>query len=317
VDGIAFLLGPTLPAVALDSPERCFEMLEALDESRGLRCASRFSIDRATMGGFCADRLGYAFLAGYRAALLAIDASLTRASLCATEEGGAHPRAIETRLVRVEDDGASRTGAYRLDGRKTFATLASVADTLLVVASVGRNATRNDLRVVRVPARRAGIAMNVRPPLPFTPEIPHAEITFRDVQIEPGEVLEGDGYTHVLKPFRTMEDMHVTAAWLAYLVRLARSAGARDVVARAVASVAALRSLSERDPSAADTHVALAGVLAQAATLLDDWNPDGCDEMTRERWRRDRPLLDVARNVRNLRREAAWAQIDSIRPPGA
>jgi hypothetical protein len=340
VDVITFLLSAVPHAVALESPQACFDMLEALDDSCWEGRRSRpFPTDRAAMGGFHADRLGYAFLAGYRAALISIenrgaqrsdsrrslsgawgaeppisiDASLSRASLCATEEGGAHPRAIQTKLVSVSP-------GWRLDGKKTFATLASVAETLLVVASVSREGDRNHLRVVRIPARRDGIAMRVLPALPFAPEIPHAEVTFEDVHVEPTELIEGDGYADVLKPFRTIEDIHVTVAWLAYVVRLARDKN-RDVAERAIASIVALRGLSDRDPSAPATHVALAGVLTHAAALAESWDLEGCDEPTRERWRRDRPLLAVAGTVRKLRREAAWGQMlpiqGSNKPPAA
>src|SRR5262245_7801337 len=88
-------------------------------------CPYEEPLQRALWSGFEADRLGYAFAGGYHAALgrLVDHARLPEAkiSLAATESGGAHPRAIETRLDGV---GAE----LRLRGEKTFATLASVAD---------------------------------------------------------------------------------------------------------------------------------------------------------------------------------------------
>src|SRR4051812_21347153 len=86
-------------------------------------------IESAILGGFCADRVGFAFAAGYHAALRALVPSLPRdhlVGLCATEAGGVHPRAIETRLE-----------GGRLRGTKSFATLAPSADELLIVASTG------------------------------------------------------------------------------------------------------------------------------------------------------------------------------------
>src|SRR5512138_1749854 len=77
-------------------------------------------VDRAIAGGAAADRLGYAFAAGYAAAVQALVPGLrpsTLASLAATEEEGAHPRAIRTELLRREGD-------WRLSGRKHFVTLA-------------------------------------------------------------------------------------------------------------------------------------------------------------------------------------------------
>src|SRR4051794_15581000 len=80
-------------------------------------------IDRAILGGFAADRVGYAFAAGYQAALRALAPDLPPdriASLCVTERGGGHPRAIETRLT------PAAAGA-RLDGSKRWATLSDAA----------------------------------------------------------------------------------------------------------------------------------------------------------------------------------------------
>jgi len=59
------------------------------------------SIDHAILGGLMADRLGWAFATGYRAALGQLVPSLApdaMAALCVTEEGGNTPRAIPTRL---------------------------------------------------------------------------------------------------------------------------------------------------------------------------------------------------------------------------
>src|SRR4051794_29963976 len=65
-------------------------------------------IDEALLGGADADRAAYAFAAGYQAALRALVPSLPRdamASLCATEQGGAHPKNIRTTLAARADGG--------------------------------------------------------------------------------------------------------------------------------------------------------------------------------------------------------------------
>ncbi len=303
------LLTCDLPKRSLESPRECFDMLDALDASLRATCRS---IDRAAVGGFNADRLGYAFLAGYRAALARLDASLRRASLCATEEGGAHPRAIKTRLTRLRVAGEVSS---TLTGKKTFATLASTADVLLVVASLESDSGDglNHLCIARVPADRQGVVVRDRPPLPFAPEIPHAEVTFDHVRVQPNEVLDGDGYTSFLKPFRTLEDTHVMAAFCGHVVRLVREHdGPRDVAERALTALAALTTVSDLDPVEPSTHVVLAGVLDVAKGLVRDWNLAECDETTRARWQRDIPLLEVAGTARKLRREAAWAKLTKI-----
>ena len=94
-------------------------------------------VDRAIAGGAAVDRLGYAFAAGYAAALHALVPELERppvlASLAATEEGGAHPRAIRTTLTREGDH-------WRLSGHKRWVTLAGTQ--LLVLAKLEEAAVR-------------------------------------------------------------------------------------------------------------------------------------------------------------------------------
>ncbi len=291
---LSFLLEREPAVAAIESPRACFEALERIDADWPR------SVDRAAVGGFFADRVGYAFLAGYRAALYRLDPTLSRASLCASEEGGAHPRAIKTTLTPHDD-------AFILEGDKTFATLASSAETLLVVASRGERDGRIWLQVARIPRSREGVTVRDRDPIAFAPEIPHARVAFRGVRVAPEEILEGDGYERVVKPFRTIEDVHVIAAWLGHVIRLARAhEEPREVVERALASISALRGLAEADPSSPAVHVALAGVLDFIADVSKTVTLAKADDTTKSRWQRDLPLLAVAGAARNLRREAAW-----------
>lgn len=258
------------------------------------------TIDRAIAGGFDADRLGYAFACGYVAALAALAPDLARGrlfALCATEEGGAHPRAIATRL-----DGDT------VDGRKLFATLATHVDALLVVATTGADAEgRNRLRVAIVDARAPGVTMTRLPQTPFAPEIPHAEVRFAAAKVE--RVLDGDGYDRYLKPFRTIEDVHVLGATLGYLTRVARASGwPREVVIEMTALLAAARAIAADDPSDPATHVALAGLFAQSRALVARLEPhwSSVAPEVRDRWARDRELLEVAGRARAQRLESAF-----------
>jgi acyl-CoA dehydrogenase len=302
VDILSFLLERPTTVAEIESTRACFDALEKLDATFSS------SVDRAAAGGFLADRIGYAFLAGYRAALYRLDPTLSRASLCASEEAGVHPRSIKTRL-------APHDGAFVLDGDKTFATLASAADTLLVVASRGQRDGRNWLQIARIPANREGVTIRDRDPIEFAPEIRHARVAFRNVRVSPEEILEGDGYERVLKPFRTIEDIHVMAACLGHVVRLVRAHGeSRDLAERALAAIAAFRDLEPRDPSSRAVHVALAGVITTVGEVARGMTLAGADEATRARWNRDLPLLMVAGTARELRREAAWR---ALLPPTA
>jgi hypothetical protein len=259
------------------------------------------TVDRAIIGGVCADRLGFAFASGYAEALRALVPGMTDiASLCATEDGGAHPRAICTTLTNGE-----------LVGKKTWATGANAAATLLVVASIGHDDQgKNRLRLVRVAADAPGVRLTVTS-APFVPEIAHAKVELDHVRVHDEAVLPGDGYDDYLKPFRTIEDAHVHAALAGYLVGVARRHGWREVVESWLAIALAARNVALSDPKAPSTHLALAGVLALAkqhvAELAARWAGSGDDEW--QRWQRDRPLLDVASGARTARREAAWQRV--------
>jgi hypothetical protein len=249
---------------------------------------------RAVIGGARADRVGYAFAIGYQAAIEAL-AGEGSAALCVTEESGNHPRAIRTRLV----DG-------RVTGKKQWATLADHAAHLLVVATEGEDAAgRPRLRVVRVRADAPGLALEMSA-ASFVPEIAHARVTLEGVA---GEVLPGDGYADYVKPFRTIEDIHVHAALAGYLIGAARQRGfAHGIVERLAMVAAALAALGAADPKSPATHVALGGAIATTGAIVGEieaaWAAAPDEEWTR--WQRDRAILQVAGRARGERLARAW-----------
>ncbi|MFL5344444.1 MAG: acyl-CoA dehydrogenase family protein [Hyalangium sp.] len=272
-----------------------------------LGLASRFPtpVDLALAGGFMADRLGFAFASGYHAALRCLFPRMTpdhRGALCATEESGAHPNAIQTRL-------SGEGGSLRLSGTKAFVTLGTAADTLFVVASEGQDEQgRNRLRVVMIDSQREGVHLTALPPTPFVPEVPHAVLELRDVAVSPEEVLPGDGYTRYLKPFRTTEDCHVHAALLGWLLQVARRSGWPERIQdEALALAVTFRGLAQEEPSSPAVHVALGGALELCRRLVssveEQWPQ--VDAQTRELWERDKPLLGVAGKARAKRLEVA------------
>lgn len=266
-------------------------------------------IEAALLGGFAADRIGFAFAAGYQAALAAAfgGGAGELVSLCATEAAGAHPRAIEARLF---EDGE---GALRLQGRKRWSTMGTLAQALLVLAARGVDAQgRKALVLVRVSARAPGVRIAKLPDAPFAPEIPHAEVVLDGAPIEPSDVLPGDAWERYVKPFRTVEDAHVHAALLGHALALARRfASPRELVARLALLASATHGLAALAPSAPATHVALAGAIAEARGALAALEPTivslGGDVAAR--WTRDRPLLEVASKARALRLDRAFAAL--------
>ena len=259
--------------------------------------------DRVMASARMADRVAAAFLPAYRAALQALVPSLQGASavLCVTEEGGNHPRAIQTTLQ-----------GGRLNGEKAWSTGAEQGQVFLVCARDGDAAPRADGRpqlvLIRVASGAPGVTVTPMPPTPFVPEVGHCRVGLSNVAVEPSQRLPGDGYADYVKPFRTVEDIWVHAALTAFLLGVGeRSGWSGGVLARLHAQLAGYRDLVGRDPRAPETHLALAGLFAQQSTLIDDLTPmwSAVEPETASRWRRDRALLRVASGARRLRDERA------------
>jgi hypothetical protein len=273
------------------------------------------SVDQAIVGGFQADRVGYAFAAGYQSALRCLAPSLPAdrlVSLSITEEGGGHPRAIKTTLRAAGTEGPAARG-WRLCGHKKWATLSCDGDVVLVAASTGTDAEgRNELRMALVPLDARGVTVHQMPGTSFAPEITHGELTFDDVCVPPEAVLPGDGYTRYVRPFRTIEDTHVSAAILGHVLGVAVVFGWPRPLREDLLNLAVnLRAIASGDPSAPEIHVALGGFFNAYRTVLERAQPcwQGVSGDVRARWARDRPLLDIAGNARAKRLEAAWRRV--------
>ncbi len=300
-----------------------FESPEAFAQALSSEKIGGPAICAAAIGGALADRLGYAFLAGYQSAtrrLVAIGLgtsaqdSETQWCLAATESRGVQPKALLTTLTPRAD------GALTLDGTKTFVTLADVSDQMLVVARRHTDAVneRPSLVLVSVPMGRAGVSARRRNATPFAPEIPHSEVRFEGVIVADEEIFPGDGYADYLKPFRTIEDLHVLVAAAGYLFSASkRGRSHADVAPRLVSLLTTARALSEESPLSPAVHVALAAVFADLRTLYQEVTAslDAPHEAERFRLERDAPLLVVAESARQKRLEAALALLEMTKAP--
>ncbi|MFI4932159.1 MAG: hypothetical protein ACHP83_18085 [Burkholderiales bacterium] len=266
----------------------------------------------AIAGGFAADRVGWAFASGYQAALRALVPDLphdTLAALCVTEAEGNRPRHIRTTIAPQPD------GTLRIDGAKRWTTLGPASTLLLIVGAlpVPDGAGRPVPRVARVPIPTPGLVLQPMPPTRFVPEVPHAQVLMQNVRVSAGALLPHDGYDAYVKPFRTIEDLHVTLAVLAYLLREGRMrhwpAAFNEQL---VAALALLLHLAGEDARAASTHIALAGALRIAHRLYADasslWAATG-DDLAAGRWQRDAALFEVAGSAREQRAERAWQRL--------
>ncbi len=267
-------------------------------------------VDRAIARGARADRVAFAFAAGYQAALRKLVPAIAderAVSLCVTEAKGNRPRNIETRLER------DAHSVLRLRGEKRWATHSPHALELLVAARAGESAAgRPHIKLVRIAANAPGVRIDPMHGVAFVPEISHGSVTLDGVAVADDDVLPGDGYADYVKPFRTVEDVHVAAALGAYLTRLAFVFDWPHAIREALlAHLVLLRGLALADPQSAVTHLALGGALRDQARLLEAIEPCWAhvDQATRARWDRDRALLAVAGTAREKRLAAAWAKL--------
>ena len=292
----------------------CASVAEWWPAHRTIARTHESTIDQAIAGGFHADRTGWAFASGYQAALRALFPALPEdriCALCVTEADGNTPRAIRSTLQRTDD-------GWRLDGAKRWTTLGPHGALFLVAARDAQvPGERPALKVARVSSDARGVHVETMPPTKFVPEVPHARLRFEDVRLPDDALLPGDGYTAYVKLFRTIEDLHVHAAVVAYLLReaLLRS-WPKPWIERGLAHLQSMRALAAEDPASPATHIALAGALHTGDLLRVEADANwacGAQDDAFGRWQRDRELLQVASTARTKRTERAWERLSGPR----
>jgi hypothetical protein len=302
---------PQLPA-AQAAAKPCESVADWWPRHRAIAREHASTIQQAIVGGFVADRVGWAFASGYQAALRSLfpDAPNDKlCALCVTEADGNSPKAIKSTLTQA---GSS----WSLAGAKKWTTLGPEGSLFFVAArDEAASADRPAIRIARILSNTPGLKIESMPATRFVPEVPHAQLKFENVKVE--ALLPGDGYDLYVKPFRTVEDIHVQAAILSYLMREAQRLGwPEHWIERLSALLAALATLSDMPPAQPETHIGLAGALRISAGLIEEaeafWLTSATDPATL-RWRRDKELLQVAGKARELRTRRAWEQ---LRQPG-
>lgn len=266
-------------------------------------------VDCAISGGFLADRTAFAFLAGFFAAMQQLVPDIAKsqiAAFCISEEGGAHPRAIKTSLEKKEPG----NGEWSLNGRKQFITCATEAESILVAASTGTGADgRNRIRLTHIDRHAKGVRIEPMPDLPFIPEIRHGVVFLENVTVSDNQLLPGDAYETYIKPFRTIEDSHVSAGILGFLLRCAAlyrwPLSVREALLGAVTGI---RPLAASDPLSPQVHIALAGWQQSMDRIISELDKywDSAPEADKTAWERDRAVLGIAKKARSTRLASAW-----------
>lgn len=169
--------------------------------------------EKAIIGGFTCQQFSFAFMAGYQAALAQMFPSIAPnelKALCVSEAKGGHPKAIHTTLVN-----------HQINGVKTYVTAGSDAAHLLVLCKTDQIVDGRPLfKMVHLPKDASNIKVS-NFELPFMLEVNHGKLALKETKITDNQVLAGDGYHDYTKPFRTLEDICVGAAYQAMLLRQA------------------------------------------------------------------------------------------------
>lgn len=260
---------------------------------------------RALSGGYQSEQVSFAFASGYQSAMEVMFSASQEsiAALCASEQGGTHPRAISTTLTSAQDH-------FILNGSKRFVSGGRFAKQLFVLAKTGERDGRPMLAVVKLAETSIGLDIEPMPALTFIPELSHASLRFSDVHISKEAVLNGDGYTNYVKPFRTCEDIHISFALLGYRLREAHLADNEVASTELIALIYGFMQLGGTYTSSM-THIALAGLQKAMQKVFSahdshyaDANPEGY-----KNWVRDKGILLLAQKAQQARTQKAWQNL--------
>ncbi|MFZ5723497.1 MAG: hypothetical protein ACOY33_07530 [Pseudomonadota bacterium] len=266
------------------------------------------SFATAFEAGLAAGQLGFCFAGGYQAALRALVPALpvdAFAALLVTEGRQQRPEEIRTALQAQPGD------RFRLDGEKSWVAGGPAATHLLVLARHGSDVDgRLRSALVLLSPQAAGVTLESRPANGFLDVVPHARARFDAVAVDAGMILPGDGWRDHARPFRTIEDIHVSTAIAAHLaVQGLRRDWPAPLLATLVAVLARLAQCAARAPGDPLTHLLLAGAeqeLAQATAQTGALAAADDDAFARD-WRANGMLLAMAAPARVKRLEKALA----------
>lgn len=256
------------------------------------RLGSVTPFELAVAGGRLMATPGLAFLVGYQAALRALwpSAPHSLGALCATEQRSLRPADMQTRLSDL-----------RLSGRKDFVTAGNAAEWLLIAARCEVPDERPRLSLAVVYAGEPGVTLEKLPSMALMPDIGHGRVVLDSA---PCELLPGDGWDAYVKPFRTLEDLYVLSAMVAWLYGVGQDCEwPQGLQLRLLGLLAGCAEVSRHNPSTAAGHVLLGGLFAQFRGLDDELNgalaagPDSWREM----WMRDKAVMDMAAGARAKR----------------
>jgi acyl-CoA dehydrogenase len=259
-------------------------------------------LERTIFAGYHADRLGYAFCSGYLAATKSLFGS-DRTALCATENiKGAPPNSIQTKIT-------PQNGKLVLNGEKSFVTLGKEVNEIAVLVK-----KEEITKILLIPSKHVSFVSPKRS-ISFIPEIAHCAVRFDNLEVKPEWILDGDGFQDYTKPFRTVEDIFVFGAFLGYLYRVCRKSNWNRTIAELIlVQVFTLYHLgaSEENVLSPYTHVVFDGLRREVMTLIEEIEKlEWFNKEEFSRFQRDKPILFVAQQIRDIRTKKAWNSLKS------
>lgn len=254
----------------------------------------------AVLGGRAMATPGLAFLIGYQAALRVLWPSAPAAlgALCATERRSVRPADMHSRLEGL-----------RVTGRKDFVTAGLEAEWLLVAARCEAAGESAQLKLAVVYPGEPGVTLEALPTLPLMPEVGHARLTLQHAACE---LLAGDGWDAYVKPFRSLEDLYVLAALVAWLYGVGQEcAWPQALQLRLLGLLGGCAEGSRQCADSVGCHLLLGGLFAQLNALrgeLDQALAAGPEQWA-QLWQRDQGVLALATAARDKRLAKAWATV--------
>lgn len=255
----------------------------------------------AVLGGKAMPTPGLAFLAGYQAALRVLWPSAPEGlgALCASEKRSVRPADMHMRLDLE---------ALRLTGSKDFVTGGHEADWLLVAARSEAPGEAPRISLAVVYPGEPGVRLDPLPTLPLMPEVGHARLHLEQALCER---LAGDGWDAYVKPFRSLEDLYVLSALVAWLYGIGRSQGwSQGLILRLLALLGGCAEGSRQNAESPACHLLLGGLFAQFGELRDEINAAlaASEGEWADLWMRDQGILEIASAARAKRLAKAWGR---------
>ena len=254
-------------------------------------------IDQAIIGGFTCQQFSFAFLAGYQAALEIMFPSIATnqlKALCISEAKGNHPKTIETTLVD-----------NRISGVKTYITAGSDVEHLLVLCKTSQRVNdRPLLKMVHIPRDANNVKIS-NFELPFMPEIKHGKLVLNDTKIEPNQILEGDGFSRYTKPFRTLEDICVGAAYQSMFLRQSiENQWKEELRDKLLLNIFTLKSLLNFPPSHQETILLLAATEQNFERLVPEIEShlaNHANASLQTDWETNKRVIFMSKKLKELR----------------